>query len=56
MRQAQVQPQFVEGGVGFPQVLLPGCAALALGIEQRLLKIQRGIHQPLHDGAPIHAR
>jgi hypothetical protein len=36
VRQAQIQPQFVERGIGFAQMLLPGGAALALSIIQRM--------------------
>ena len=53
MRQPQIQPQLVEGGIGLSQTLLPGGATLTLGVEQSFLEVQGGIQQPLRQGAPI---
>ncbi len=56
VRQTQVQPQRIKRRIGFPQVSLPGRAALALSGEERLLEIQRGIHQTLYHCLAVHFR
>jgi len=55
MCQPQIKPQFVERRISLPQMPLPGRAALALGVEQRFLKIQRRIHHPLYHCLPVNA-
>lgn len=47
MRQPQVQPEFIQVRVCCSQVLFAGGAALADGVVQRFLEVQRSVHQAL---------
>jgi len=53
MRQPQIESQFVETGVGGPQVLLAGCPSLAERVKERLLKVERRVHQSLGHGLAV---
>ena len=47
MRQSQIEPDLIQVGVRGPHMFLAGGSTLTDGIEQRFLKIERGLHQTL---------
>jgi len=56
MRQSQIEPQFVEMGVGRAQMFLARGSSLGLSVEDRFLKIERGAHQSLGHSVAVEFR
>ena len=56
MGQPQIDAKPDEAPIGRVQRHPPALPAAALGLGQRVLKIQRGIHQTLGDGKAIRLR
>jgi len=54
--QPQIEAQFVEVGIGGLEMRQPAGAAACIGLEQRLLEIQRGTLKPLGDGEALGLR
>jgi hypothetical protein len=54
-RQAQVQTHFVQGGVGAAQALQARRSALAVGLDDEFVEIQRRVQQALGDDKALAA-
>lgn len=56
MGQAQVQAHLREVPIGQGQALAARVVAQAVGLEQALLQVERGVEQPARDGMAMQAR